>query len=164
MCGKEVAGISEADPSIYHDHTFILTPLERTSDRALALGKELAKAVGSRPLILDAGRQDYLVATLSHLPYLLACALVSTADATTSKDPAAWDIVAGGFRDTSRVAGSDVTMMTDILWTNRSEVLKAVQTYQEHLSALGALLATENEAAMRTQLSRIQAERMRMFP
>jgi len=164
MCGKELAGVEAADPAIYHNHTFILTPLERTSDGALALGEALARALGSRPLILDARRQDYLVGTLSHLPYMLACALVATADATTSADSAAWDIVAGGFRDTSRVAGSDVTMMVDILWTNKAKVLSAVEAYQQQLSELGTLLASEDEAAMLRELSRIQAERMRMFP
>jgi prephenate dehydrogenase len=164
MCGKEVAGLEAANPAIYHDRTFILTPLERTSVESLELGKALARAIGSRPLVLDARRQDYLVGTLSHLPYMIACALVATADATTSADSAAWDIVAGGFRDTSRVAGSDVTMMMDILWTNRAEVLGAVEAYQQQLSELGRLLSSNDEAAMRRELSRIQAERIRMFP
>ncbi|HUW09944.1 MAG TPA: prephenate dehydrogenase/arogenate dehydrogenase family protein, partial [Anaerolineae bacterium] len=106
MCGKEVSGIEEADTSLFLGRTFILTPLARTSPEALALGWSLAEAVGGYPLILEPQRQDRLIATLSHLPYLLACGLVATADATTSPDPAAWKIVAGGFRDTSRVAGS----------------------------------------------------------
>ena len=119
MCGKETSGIEVADPAIYQGRTFILSPLPRTSPEALALGEALARAAGANPLVIDGARQDYLVATVSHLPYLLACALVRTADATTSQDPLVWKIVAGGYRDTSRVAGSDVTMMVDILMTNQ---------------------------------------------
>ncbi len=164
MCGKEVSGVEAADPAIYRGCTFILTPLPRTSEAALALGRELAEAVGASPLVLEAERQDFLVATVSHLPYLLACALVATADATTSADPAAWEIVAGGFRDTSRVAGSDVTMMVDILLTNRAEILKALDVYQAQLRSLTRLVEAGDEEEMRDVLSTIRAKRKEMFP
>jgi len=164
MCGKEVSGVEAADPAIYQGRTFILTPLPRTSEEALALGQALVEAVGAHSLVLEPERQDYLVATLSHLPYLLACALIGTADATTSADPAAWQIVAGGFRDTSRVAGSDVAMMVDILLTNRDEVLKALGTYQAKLEDLARLVEAHDEDQMRTVLSAIREERLRMFP
>jgi prephenate dehydrogenase len=164
MCGKEVSGIEVAEPTLYRGHTFVLTPLPRTSEAALALGYELAEATGAQPLVLEAQRQDFLVGTVSHLPYMLACALVATADATTSADPAAWEIVAGGFRDTSRVAGSDVTMMLDILMTNREEVLKAVATCQEQLGHLAHLLGNGDEDALRNALSAIREIRLEMFP
>ncbi len=164
MCGKEKSGLEVADPELYRERTFILTPLQRTLPDALKLGMEIAEAVGARPLVLDAERQDYLVATLSHLPYLLACALVATADATTSSDPAAWEIVAGGFRDTSRVAASDVTMMVDILLTNREEVLKAVRVYQAQLHQLAQLVEAGDESNLLAALSAIRRERLKMFP
>ncbi len=164
MCGKEKSGLEVADPELYRERTFILTPLQRTSPDALRLGTAIAEAIGARPLVLDAERQDYLVATLSHLPYLLACALVATADATTSSDPAAWEIVAGGFRDTSRVAASDVTMMVDILLTNREEVLKAVRVYQTQLHHLAQLVEAGDESNLRAALSAIRSERLKMFP
>ena len=164
MCGKETSGIEVADPALYQGRTFILSPLERTSEAALASGIALAGAVGARPLVLEPERQDALVATVSHLPYLLACALVATADATTSADPAAWEIIAGGFRDTSRVAGSDVTMMVDILMTNREKVLHAVDVCQAKLSNLARLVEASDEKDLRTALSAIREERIRMFP
>jgi prephenate dehydrogenase len=164
MCGKEFSGLEAAEPGLYRGCTFILTPLPRTSSSALALAQALVRATGAQPLVLDAERQDRLVATLSHLPYLLACALVRTADRLTSPDPAAWEIVAGGFRDTSRVAGSDVTMMLDILLTNRQEVLRAVDTFQEQLGALAHLLTTGDEDRLRDALRFVQATRKEMFP
>jgi len=164
MCGKEVSGVEAADPALYRDRTFILTPLPRTSEAALALGHALVRAIGALPLVLEPHRQDCLVATLSHLPYLLACALVATANATTSADPAAWEIVAGGFRDTSRIAGSDVTMMIDILLTNREEVLKALNTFETQLRILTRLVQAGDEEEMRAMLSHICEERVRMFP
>lgn len=164
MCGKEVSGIEAADPNLYRGCTFILTPLPRTSTGILDLARALARAVGARPLVLEPSRQDFLAATLSHLPYLLACALVATADATTSADPAAWQIVAGGFRDTSRVAGSDVEMMLDILLTNRNEVLQAIHTYAAQLQALAHLLEDGHEQGLRQALARLREKRKEMFP
>jgi prephenate dehydrogenase len=164
MCGKETSGLEAVDPVIYQGATFILTPLPRTSEGALALGRDLTRAVGSEPLVLDAQRQDFLVATVSHLPYLMACALVATADATTSTDPAAWKIVAGGFRDTTRVAGSDVAMMTDILLTNRDEVLKALDVFQSQIVRLSHLVESDDVGRIRSVLSEIRQKRLEMFP
>lgn len=166
MCGKEISGIEAADIDLYHERTFILSPLDRTSMNTLALGKALARAVGAVPLIVEGKRQDFLVGTLSHLPYLLACALISTADKTTSPDPLAWKIVAGGYRDTSRVAGSDVTMMVDILSTNRDEVLRAVEVYIAQLQRLADLVAQGNagESALRDALEYIRTTRKEHYP
>jgi len=164
MCGKELSGITAADPRLYQGKTFILTPLPRTAPDALALGKELVAAIGAQPLVLEPARHDYLVGVLSHLPYLLACALVRTADATTSADPAAWEIVATGFRDTSRVAASDVTMMTDILLTNRDAIIGALAAYRDQLDFLMELVRAGDEGRLRAVLSEIRATRKEMFP
>jgi prephenate dehydrogenase len=164
MCGKETSGIEVADMALYQGCTFILCPLPRTLESSLSLGRELAEAAGARPLVLDGERQDFLVGTVSHLPYLIACALVATADATTSADAAAWEIVAGGYRDTSRVAGSEVTMMLDILLTNREEVLRAVGVYQAQLAGLARSLEDGDEGRLRDALSTIRQKRMEMFP
>lgn len=164
MCGKETSGLDVAESTLYRGATFILTPLPRTSERALALGQELVGAIGAQPLVLDAERQDFLVGTVSHLPYLMACALVATADATTSADPAAWEIVAGGYRDATRIAGGDVTMMTDILLTNREMVLEALDVFQGHIARLSRLVESGEEERMRTVLDKIRETRLAMYP
>lgn len=163
MCGKEVSGVEAADPALYRGRTFILTPLPRTSAEALALGRELVQAAGADPLELEPERHDWLVATLSHLPYLLSCALAGTTAATTAADPACQRVIAGFFRDMSRAAGSDVTTMVDILLTNREQVRKAVDTCQAELRELARLADPANESALRAALSAIRAERMRIW-
>ena len=122
MCGKEVAGIRNAEAGLYRDKTFILTPLARTSAAALDLAQSLIAVLGARPLTLTAAHQDTLVASISHVPYLTAAALVRAALA--QDDPQLWQVAASGFRDSTRVAASDVTMMLDILLTNRAAVLE----------------------------------------
>ncbi len=164
MCGKEISGYEAAERELFDGHTFILSPLARTSDEALALGKALVETVGAQPLVIDGERQDYLVGTISHLPYLLACSLVSTADATTSADPLVWRILAGGYRDTSRVAGSDVTMMVDILMTNREEVVKAARVCGEQLAYLADLVDRGDEDLLREKLVYIRNTRKEHYP
>ena len=163
MCGLETSGLDAANPSLYQGCTFILCPLERTSREALALGEALARAVGATPLCLDGERHDVLVATLSHLSYLIACSLVQTATVTTSHDPAAWRIVAGGFRDTSRVAGSDVKMMLDILSTNRAAVLQSAAAFRSQLDRLVHLIASGGEQPLAAFLEECRSERRRMY-
>ncbi len=163
MCGKEVAGIAAAEASLYQGQTFVLTPLSRTSQEALALGKALVEAVGARPLLLEPQRHDQLVAAASHLPYLLACALVGTAKQRAEADATIWDVVASGFRDTSRLAASDLTMMLDILLTNRESVLDVLETYQLEIRTFADRLRAEDERGLFETLRAIQTRRKELF-
>jgi prephenate dehydrogenase len=160
MCGKEVAGIAAADPGLYSDCTFVLTPLVRTSVAARMQGEEIVRAVGARPLVLAPDRHDRLVAVISHLPYLLACCLVGTAQEASRSDPAIWAVASSGFASTSRLAASDVTMMLDILATNREEVRAAVDTFQARLTTLSRVVLSGDESAAREALSAIREQRL----
>ncbi len=164
VCGREQSGLEAADPGLFRGRTFVLTPLSRTRPEAIALGRELAEAVGARPLILEPERHDALVAMTSHMPYLLSCALTSAAQAAAEGDPALWQVAAGGFRDMSRLAGSDVQMMLDILLTNREAVLRAVQGVSWQLDRLAQLVEAGDEAALRRGLAEARATRREVFP
>jgi prephenate dehydrogenase len=156
MTGKETAGFGAAEAGLYVGAPWILSPLPRTSPGALELATELVEAVGARPILLEPQRHDRLVAAISHLPFLLASALVhSVADAGES-DPMVWDLAAGGFRDTSRVAASDTRMFMDILSTNREAVLAQIDRLDAHLHELRTLLLNCNESELQAKLSTSQ--------
>lgn len=156
MCGKEKAGIAVAEATLYQGKVFCLAPLARTSPEALALAHALAHAVGARPLVIDSSRHDALVAVTSHLPYLMATALTATAAEKAAADPLTWQLAASGFRDTSRLAGSDVDMMLDILLTNRANVASAAREAAQRLLAMAAAIDEEDEASLRALLSETQ--------
>lgn len=158
MCGKELAGFAAAEAGLYRNKTFVLCPLSRTSDAALARTRALVEAVGARPVILDPAAHDRAVAAISHLPYAVAAALVNTIAA--ADDPLARSLAASGYRDTTRLAASDVDMMLDILLTNRSAVLGWLDAYTEQLSSLRESLAAEDEPALRTTLTRAHDHRI----
>ena len=159
MCGKETAGFEAAECGLYRNATWVLSPLPRTSPDALALATELALAVGARPLVLEAQRHDRLVASISHLPFLVASALTAAVAEVGADDPTVWDVAAGGFRDTSRVAASDTQMFLDILMTNRAAVLDQIDHFETQLGALRDLLAESDEAALREKLRGSQVAR-----
>ncbi len=161
MCGKEVSGVAAAEAGLYRGHTFILSPLPRTSAAALSLAQELVARVGAKPLLLTAERQDALVAQISHLPYVAAVALMRTAQA--AGDDQIWEVAASGFRDTSRLAASDLTMMLDILLTNREAVLRALASYRAECEHLTQLMEAGDEADLRAALSPAQAKRSELF-
>ncbi|NIP85156.1 MAG: prephenate dehydrogenase/arogenate dehydrogenase family protein [Planctomycetales bacterium] len=161
MCGKETAGLSAADSSLYEGATYVLTPLARTSDDALALAREMAQAIGARPLLLDAPCHDSLVAAISHLPYLLAVGLVATAERLANDT--VWEVAASGFRDTSRLAASDEAMMLDILLTNRTAVRQMLARFQDQLAGLAHLLETGDEAGLRAAMTAAAQRRRRLF-
>ncbi len=161
MCGKEVAGIQYSEMGLYRNQTFVLTVLERTSPRALALVQEMIDVIGARALMLSPGKQDALVSMISHLPYLAASALVRAAVA--KNDPQLWDVAASGFRDTSRLAASDLTMMLDIILTNRESILDALKSYRVEMDALTALVESGDEQALRAGLTVSQQKRAQMF-
>ena len=159
MCGKETAGFEAAECGLYHNATWVLSPLPRTSPDALALAAELASAVGARPVVLEPARHDRLVASISHLPFLLASALTAAVAGVGADDPTVWELAAGGFRDTSRVAASDTQMFLDILLTNRAAVLEQVDSFNRQLHALRDLLEQADEAGLRTKFNESQRAR-----
>jgi len=164
MCGKETSGLAMADRELYRGRVFVLCPLERTAPQALALATEMVRAIGGRPLELDPERHDRLVAAISHLPYLLAVTLLNAAADLAGEDSLAWRLAAGGFRDTSRVGAGDVTMMLDILATNREPILEALRYAREELGALEKALQAGDFGALQSSLEAARRKRGEVFP
>jgi prephenate dehydrogenase len=149
ICGREVQGMAYADPSLYANAPFALTPISRTTPHAMGIGRALAEALGAHPLEISAAEHDTLVASTSHLPQLAAVALAQTA----RRLPSAAALVGPGFRDTSRLAASNLEMMADILLTNRRHVLQALEEYIRRLEALARSMREGDETSLKTLLA-----------
>jgi prephenate dehydrogenase len=163
MCGRETSGVLAADPGIYKNAVFILTPLSNTSKRTISLGLSLIEAIGSHPLILDPARHDRLVAAISHLPYLLACALVNAVQDVASEDSVVWDVASSGFRDTSRLSASDINMMIDIILTNQIAIIEALQKFNACFNEIVELVDAGDEVELRKLLTTIYNRRSSLF-
>lgn len=163
MCGKETAGFLSADAALFQNAVFVLTPLAQTKADTVKLVSSLVNSVGARPFVLDADRHDRLVAAISHLPYMVASALVLTADELADKDDLLFMLAASGFRDTSRLAASDTHMMLDILLTNGENVANAMREYARQFEGLAQLIENRNEQALRAILEGAARRRRKMM-
>mgnify|MGYP000685496094 CR=1 FL=1 len=148
MTGKESSGIDASDDTLYRNRPFVLCATRRTTPAARLRALELVGALGANPFEMEAHRHDQTVAAISHLPYLLSAALVATIDHEGAQDEAVWNLAAGGFRDMSRLAASDLDMMNDILTTNTQAVATQLARFRMHLAMLEAMLISKDEAKL----------------
>lgn len=154
MCGKEVAGFGAATPDLFRQQTFILCPTQRTTPHLEAVAHQLVADLGANPLVLPPALHDNMVAVVSHLPYMVAAALMR--NAAQLGDERLWPVSSSGFRDTSRVSGTDPRMMLDILLTNKTAVLQQIARYQTQLADVAALIEAHDEAALLQWLTETQ--------
>ena len=160
LCGKERSGFQQAEAGLFLGSQFVLTPCSRTTPEALTLAQQLVSALGASILSMAADRHDRLLAAASHLPYLLAVALMGSVEPLGQQDPALWEVIASGFLSTSRLAASDLTMMVDILATNQDMTLSALSGAQAALEQLRRLLADGQTGQLREHLQPLQQRRL----
>ena len=159
MTGKENGGIEEADESLYRNRPFVLCPSRRTTPAARLRAQAFVATLGAAPIEMEAERHDQIVAGISHLPYLLSATLVATVARQAQNDAAYWELAAGGFRDTSRLAASDVTMMGDILSTNTKAVATLLAQFRMQLAMLETMLIAGDEERLSESLQPIRSAR-----
>ena len=162
LCGKETSGVTAAERDLFRGQTFVLTPLPRTSSEILQIADELVSTLGARPKIMQAEEHDRLLASTSHLPYMLASALVACADEVSAADPGVWELASSGFRDTTRLAASGTQMMMDILATNRSEISATIRRARRVLSSMELALEVGDLGGLEEQLARARSQRIRL--
>lgn len=129
MAGSEATGVEAAVPDLFVNAACVLTPTERTDPQALDLVRRVSEAVGSRVIEMDPESHDRAVAVISHLPHLLAAALASLAGERSSSDPRVLELVAGSFKDMTRVAGSSPVLWRDICLSNADALRAAASEF-----------------------------------
>ena len=150
ICGKEKLSIANAERTLYYAAPFLLTPLERTTARALSAAHQIIEALGAKPRILDAEEHDHILASTSHLPFLISSALALATDENLSP------FVGPGFRSTSRLAGTSSSMMLGVLQSNRENVVYALHRMQAQLAGIESALSTMDYAKLELMLNEAQ--------
>ncbi len=147
IAGREVSGVEHADPDLYTGKQVILTPIERTLTKQLQQAVDVWSAIGCRVIKMSPEAHDAAFAAVSHLPHLLAFALMNS----ISGQPQGKDFLslAGpGFRDFSRIAASDAKVWRDIMLANREELLTQTKIFQRNLQALELMISSGNSEAL----------------
>jgi prephenate dehydrogenase len=140
ITGKEVSGVEHADADLYHGKQVILTPIERTFTVQLQKAVDLWTALGCHVVKMSPQSHDAAYAAVSHLPHLIAFALISSISGQAQgKDYLS--LAGPGFRDFTRIAASDPKMWRDILIANKEELLAQSRIFQDSLQSLEKLIA-----------------------
>jgi prephenate dehydrogenase len=158
IAGTEHTGAKAGFATLFQGRNVVLTPLAETDATAVARVAELWRACGAEVRELDALAHDRIFAAVSHLPHLLAFALV---DALAAR-PDAEDFfryAASGFRDFTRIAAGSPEMWRDITLANREALLDEVAAYRAQLDRIGAMLAAGDAAALEAVFARASAAR-----
>ncbi|NDH51457.1 MAG: prephenate dehydrogenase [Betaproteobacteria bacterium] len=158
VAGKELSGIDHADAGLYAGRQVVLTPTEVTGDAQLVRARALWDALGCKVVTMTPQAHDAAFAAVSHLPHLVAFALMNAIGAQARGDE--FLALAGpGFRDFTRIAASEPGMWCDILLGNREQVLLQSQQLQRALQELERLIAHADAEALRAQIANASAAR-----
>ncbi len=147
IAGKEVSGVEHADAELYVGRQVILTPIERTQTVQLQKAVDVWTALGCRVLKMSPEQHDAAFAAVSHLPHLIAFALMNG----ISGQPQGKDyltLAGPGFRDFTRIAASDPKVWRDIFVSNREELLEQSKIFQRNLQALELIISSGNTEAL----------------
>jgi len=147
IAGKEAAGITHADATLYSGRQVILTPLAQTAPELLQKATDTWAAIGAQVLRMTPENHDAAFGAVSHLPHMLAFAYFNS----VARQPAGKDylsLAGPGFRDFTRIAASDVEVWRDVLLSNREEVLKQAQRFRHTLDAMELAMKSGNAEAL----------------
>ncbi len=158
ICGKEKLSLANAERTLYYAAPFLLTPLKRTSERARAAAHQIIEAIGAKSTILDAAEHDRILASTSHLPFLISSALALA----TPTDVASF--VGPGFRSASRLAGTPMSMMLGVLQSNQENVLSVLHCLQSKLAEVESALASKNFSKLELILNEAQSKYQAFIP
>jgi prephenate dehydrogenase len=156
MAGSEQAGYRVSRADLFRGATVIITPTERTDSHAVKRVAEFWEALGGRLVTLDPVTHDRATAAISHLPHLVADALV---DAVVRMDPRFFGVAGRGFKDTTRIAASDPRMWREIFQENRAGLAEALAAFRAALDDLERLIAHDDAPAIEAALDRIRRVR-----
>jgi prephenate dehydrogenase len=158
IAGTELSGAAAAFPDLFRGRNVILTTQAGTRAGAIALVRRAWEACGARIVRLDARAHDEILAAVSHLPHVIAFALVNML--AGQRNPAQlFGLSAGGLRDTVRIAGSSPEMWADICVANREALLAALEGYENELEETRAAIERADAQELRRLFSRARAAR-----
>jgi|APLak6261694702_1056217.scaffolds.fasta_scaffold08256_1 prephenate dehydrogenase len=158
IAGAEKSGVTAATTDLYRNKNVVLTPTDATDPDAIQRVRELWQHCGANVTEMPATTHDSIFAAVSHLPHLLAFALVDDI-ASRKNAEQLFGFAASGFRDFTRIAGSHPEMWRDISLANRSALLNEITAYQDELSRLKQMLELSDGDALHALFDRASTAR-----
>ena len=163
IAGAETSGVEHARSDLFMGAVWYLTPRERSSGLLYERLHRLVASLGARPVAIDAETHDRLLATVSHLPHVLANVLVSLAAGAAEAQAEPLPRVGPSFRDATRVAGASSDVWGDIYLANRDAIADEVDATVERLREVADVLRSGDSAAVRAWNDRAREDRGRLL-
>jgi prephenate dehydrogenase len=163
LAGKAETGAAAADADLFRGRHVVLTPDAHSPARLVGDMRELWTAVGSTVSVMTAAEHDEMLARSSHLPQMIAFALAAMVDGSKSRADLV-RLIAGGFRDTTRLAASDADMWVDIVRLNSEAIADAMDEFGQFWDDVRDAVMDVDEAALREIISASQRLRREILP
>jgi prephenate dehydrogenase len=162
MAGSENYGIENAQEDLFKNSRYILTPTQKTNTQAFQLLHHLLAKTGADVIAINADKHDRIVASLSHLPHIVAASLVNLVDKEESRKENWLAIAAGGFKDTTRIAASSAQLWLDICLENKTAIVKSLKEFRQVMDCMTDLIEREDREALRSKLEQARNARLSM--
>jgi prephenate dehydrogenase len=162
MAGSELRGLAGCRADMFEGATWVLTPTPSTDPRAYTTVHHVIREMGAHVVALDSRDHDRLVALASHVPHLLAGALMNEAAVAAREDAVLLQLAAGGFRDMTRIAAGDPLMWPDVLLENRRAVTSTLDDVIARLESLRRVVAEQDRAGLEGTLRSASEARRRL--
>jgi len=134
MAGSERMGYSYSSPHLFENAYYILTPSRNSNEYSIELMKNLINEIGGIPLVVDASIHDKVTAGISHVPHIIASALVNMIKQIDLPDGKMRMLAAGGFKDITRIASSNPDMWQNVVMSNKFYIKEILMIFIEHLN------------------------------
>ena len=144
MAGTEKTGFTSSYSHLFENAYYILSPTKNSPQEAFGLLRNIVTGLGAMPVELDANKHDNITATISHVPHIVASALVNLVKYSDSPDGIMQTLAAGGFKDITRIASSNPSLWKDIVLSNRQSIGGALNKFIETLKGFAEYIDNGN--------------------
>lgn len=162
MAGSERSGVEAASTFLFENAFYVLTPNENVPEDVYQKLEKLLTYTRARIIRVDAQLHDEIVGAISHLPHIIAVALVNQVAKYNEKNSLYENLAAGGFRDITRIASSDPVVWRDILLDNKAVLLELLDDWNEEIRQFRQLLVSEDADGIEEQFAQAAKFRNRL--
>ncbi len=144
MAGTEKSGYENSFSHLFENAYYVLTPCSHAASQALNILSDIIERLGAIPIIMQSGEHDKITGSISHLPHIIAAALVNLVNRLDSGDGRMQTLAAGGFKDITRIASSDPEMWQNIVLSNKEQLLELTEFFKHSIDEFNKILKRED--------------------
>ncbi len=148
MAGSEKTGYINSSDHLLENAYYAITPTAKSTPDKVEEYRQLVSDMGALPIVIDYKEHDYVVASISHLPHVIASSLVTTIKHSDNKQETMKLLAAGGFKDITRIASSSPEMWQQICLTNTDNIVKVLDNFSNNLNSFKNIIANKEEQSI----------------